>query len=279
MKPQREEMKNGKTYSLGDMGNKIKFANILDGEISNKSDQAITGAQLYTHLGKNLKTEFKNDSSKATFTIGLKDDPEFNTVKLTGDPTDNQHAVNKAYVDNKLQNVSTNLHFLSVQGTDKNAGNYNNDGAKANYSVAIGVNAQVVDPTTVVPPKKTKPTATAGIAIGYNAKSEAENAVAIGRDVSIDVPNSFVMGSNNTVTQSFKETNGAVVVIGSGTKLVESKSSIAIGAVYKVHQGKADGTLIENAAWTASIGNKNKIKNGTDIVALGNNITRMRIQI
>ncbi|QEH10548.1 hypothetical protein E4M08_01195 [Histophilus somni] len=362
------KMINGKEYSLGNMGERIKFANILDGEISNKSDQAITGAQLNnlgsilgiqpktddktkfvlsndsnkknfaaveyigsdkgvnvtfreaiedtisainsgykfsdetkdntpfylgstikivagdipqsgnsktkTHLGKNLKTQFTKEDSNATatFTIGLKDDPEFKTVKLTGNPTDDQHAVNKAYVDNKLQNVSTNLHFLSVQGNDKAAVNYNNDGAKANYSVAIGVNAQVVDPTTVVPPKKTKPTATAGIAIGYNAKSEAENAVAIGRDVSIDVPNSFVMGSNNTVTQSFKETNGAVVVIGSGTKLVESKSSIAIGAVYVERGDKKDGTVIENAAWTASIGNKNKIKNGTDIVALGNNI-------
>ncbi|WP_249960958.1 YadA-like family protein [Histophilus somni] len=235
-------------------------------------DVTKSGNTTEKYLGKNLQTKIENKNSEALFTIGLKDDPEFKTVKLTGNPTDGQHAVNKAYVDNKLQNVSTNLHFLSVQGNDKAAVNYNNDGAKANYSVAIGVNAQVVDPATVVPPKKTKPTATAGIAIGYNAKSEAENAVAIGRDVSIDVPNSFVMGSNNTVTQNFKDTNGAVVVIGSGTKLVESKSSIAIGAVYKVHQGKADGTLIENAAWTASIGNKNKIKNGTDIVALGNNI-------
>uniref|UniRef100_Q0I566 Autotransporter adhesin n=1 Tax=Histophilus somni (strain 129Pt) TaxID=205914 RepID=Q0I566_HISS1 len=224
-------------------------------------DVTKSGNTTEKYLSKNLKTEFKNDSSKATFTIGLKDDPEFKTVKLTGDPTDNQHAVNKAYVDNKLQNVSTNLHFLSVQGTDKGAGsNYNNDGAKGTHSVAIGVKASATA------------SATSGIAIGYNAKSDAKNAVVIGTNVSIDVPNSFVLGSNNTVTQNFKDTNGAVVVIGSGTKLVESKSSIAIGAVYKVHQGKADGTLIENAAWTASIGNKNKIKNGTDIVALGNNI-------
>ncbi|QQF78448.1 hypothetical protein [Histophilus somni] len=35
---------------------------------------------------------------------------------------------------------------------------------------------------------------------------------------------------------------------------------------------KQRNCIIENAAWTASIGNKNKIKNGTDIVALGNNI-------
>ncbi|THA20699.1 adhesin, partial [Histophilus somni] len=228
---------------------------IKAGDVTKKS-----GTTTEKYLGKNLQTKIENKNSKALFTIGLKDDPEFKTVKLTGTPTDNQHAVNKAYVDNQLKNVSTNLHFLSVQGNNKVAGNYNNDGAKGTNSVAIGVGAG------------TESGANAGIAIGHNAQSKTENAVVIGRDVSIDVKNSFVLGSNNTVTQSFKETNGAVVVIGSGTKLVESKSSIAIGAVYKVHQGKADGTLIENAAWTASIGNKNKIKNGTDIVALGNNI-------
>uniref|UniRef100_Q0I1T5 Autotransporter adhesin n=2 Tax=Pasteurellaceae TaxID=712 RepID=Q0I1T5_HISS1 len=353
---------NGRRRNVVDMGDKIKFAHISDGEITSGSDQAITGNQLnqlgstilglgvqsndktkfdtpsftkvqyegstgtQNHttfknaidesikainkglviqgddkqgkisLGSTLnikagntsvtdqgtKTEYKSDNIRTayqpknkTLLIGIKENPTFKSVTVSDPITASSPEgtlTTKKYVDDQLKNVSTNLHFLSVQGTDKTAGNYNNDGAKASYSVAIGVNAQVVDPTIVVTGNKPKPTATAGIAIGYNAKSEAENAVAIGRDVSIDVPNSFVMGSNNTVTQSFKETNGAVVVIGSGTKLVESKSSIAIGAVYKVHQGKADGTLIENAAWTASIGNKNKIKNGTDIVALGNNI-------
>ncbi|THA21438.1 hypothetical protein E5361_05595, partial [Histophilus somni] len=224
-----------------------------------------SGTTTENYLGKNLKTEFKNDSSKATFTIGLKDDPEFKSVKIDTiedkETTDKKLAVNKEYVDNKLKNVSTNLHYLSVKGTDKgNGSNYNNDGAKGTHSVAIGVKASATA------------NATSGIAIGYNAKSDAENAVVIGRDVSIDVKNSFVLGSNNTVTQGFKETNGAVVVIGSGTKLVESKSSIAIGAVFVERGGKKDGTVIENAAWTASIGNKNKIKNGTDILALGNNI-------
>ncbi|WP_249963348.1 YadA-like family protein [Histophilus somni] len=219
-----------------------------------------------THLGKNLKTQFTKEDSNATakFTIGLKEDPSFKKVTIEDTIEDKEAnkklAVNKEYVDNKLKNVSANLHFLSVQGNNKAAGNYNNDGAKGTHSVAIGVGA------------RTESGANAGIAIGHNAQSKAENAVVIGRDVSIDVKNSFVLGSNNTVTQSFKDTNGAVVVIGSGTKLVDSKSSIAIGAVYKVHKGKEDGTLIENAAWTASIGNKNKIKNGTDIVALGNNI-------
>ncbi|THA45954.1 hypothetical protein E5418_09325, partial [Histophilus somni] len=159
-------------------------------------------------------------------------------------------------VVNFKQLEASKLHFLSVQGTDKRADNYNNNGAKGTNSVAIGVGAS------------TKSGASGSIAIGHDAKSSAENAVVIGNNVSVDVHSSFVLGSNNKVQQSFKKINGAVVVIGSGTELIESKSSIAIGAV-KVG---VDGTKIENAAWTASIGNKNKIKNGTDIVALGNNI-------
>ncbi|WP_406812310.1 YadA-like family protein [Histophilus somni] len=380
-----DKMSGGKQYSLGDMGNKIKFAHILDGEIASGSDQAITGNQLHqlgssilgltqpnddktkfsshnftavnyigagtkgsqntfkaaleetisainsgykfsdekkdntpfylgstiklvagdissngqnTHLGKNLKTQFTKEDSNATakFTIGLKDDPEFKTVKLTGNPTDGQHAVNKAYVDEKLQNVSTNLHYLSVKGTDSEKGegsNYNNDGAKASNSVAIGVSAKVEAPTDTQSYIDTaQPNAEGGVAIGYNAQSKAKNAIVIGTNVSVDIPNSFVLGSNNIVDQNSKGTKNhlknkydakgerdAVVVIGSGTTLKNSKSSIAIGAV-NMGNGKhfetdrpIAGTYIENAAWATVIGNKNKIYNGTDIVALGNNIT------
>ncbi|THA20727.1 hypothetical protein E5361_09635, partial [Histophilus somni] len=149
-------------------------------------------------------------------------------------------------VVNFKQLEASKLHFLSVKAptTPESKNNYNNDGATADGAIAIGV----------------------------GTKATAENAVVIGRDVSIDVKNSFVLGSNNTVTQTDKDVRSAVVVIGSGTKLENSKSSIAIGAVFVKGKNGADGTLIENAAWTASIGNKNKIKNGTDIVALGNNI-------
>ncbi|WP_249961243.1 YadA-like family protein [Histophilus somni] len=167
-----------------------------------------------------------------------------------------------AQLKEAMKGVGPATHYVSVKGTDQSDdSNYKNDGAKGTDSVAIGVSAA------------TDKSATAGIAIGKGAKSEAENAVAIGNGASIDVPNSFVMGSNNIVNQSNKETRGAVVVIGSGIKLDESKSSIAIGAVYlEGRDGAKDGTVIENAAWTASIGNKNKIKNGTDIIAVGNNI-------
>uniref|UniRef100_Q0I2J5 Autotransporter adhesin n=1 Tax=Histophilus somni (strain 129Pt) TaxID=205914 RepID=Q0I2J5_HISS1 len=378
----KEETIQRKKYSLGDMGNKIKFAHILDGNIETGSDQAITGNQLNqlgssilgltvktndktqfdkvlfeaveyidtshqagkrntfkdaltdtinavnkgykfsdgssntnkgpyylgatieikageidrTYKSNNLKTKLdSNKNDKAVFTIGLSDTPEFTSVKVTAAPTENNHAVNKAYVDEKLQNVSTNLHYLSVKGTDSKKGpdsNYNNDGAKASNSVAIGVGAKVEAPTdTQNYIDNAQPNAEGGVAIGYNAQSKAKNAIVIGTNVSVDIPNSFVLGSNNIVDQNSKGTKkhlknkydakgerDAVVVIGSGTILKNSKSSIAIGAV-NMGNGTSisdntpiKGNYLENARWTAVIGNKNRVYNGTDMVVLGNNI-------
>ncbi|THA39622.1 hypothetical protein E5428_10105, partial [Histophilus somni] len=88
-------------------------------------------------------------------------------------------------VVNFKQLEASKLHFLSVQGTDKRADNYNNNGAKGTNSVAIGVGAS------------TKSGASGSIAIGHDAKSSAENAVVIGNNVSVDVHSSFVLGSNN----------------------------------------------------------------------------------
>ncbi|OZN24086.1 hypothetical protein CFY87_10810, partial [Actinobacillus seminis] len=326
-----------------------------------------------THLGKNLKTEFKSEfgNSKAVFTIGLKDDPEFKTVKVMTTPSDGKHAVNKEYVDGKLANVAakftvkgdsgseyqlnkdntelnikgksepnthqniktevntgsrevtlslnsdlkninsvgkddhnkiafntntttiklggidlslnktgdkvkisgvadgvadndavnfkqleaSKLHFLSVHKADKSKGNYNNDGAKAANSVAIGVDVE--------------------------AQTGADSAVLVGHSLSTNVKNSVVVGSNINIEQGSNDNNrkDAVVAIGSGLKLKNAKSSIVIGAVDE--RSMADNseandawrTVVEDAMWSVVLGNKTKIKNGDDVLALGNNIT------
>ncbi|WP_195836293.1 YadA-like family protein [Campylobacter portucalensis] len=142
-------------------------------------------------------------------------------------------------------------HYVSVNGTSQeDNSNYNNDGATKRGAIAIGEGAQ----------------------------SKAQNAVVIGKNVSLDVPNSFVLGSDNTVTQNDRGLNHAVVVMGSGTTLRNSRASIAIGAV-KANNGnhikdgtRIEGTLIENSEWSTVIGNKATIYNATDSLALGNNI-------
>ncbi|WP_249961803.1 YadA-like family protein [Histophilus somni] len=380
----REETRNRKKYSLGDMGNKIKFAHILDGEITSGSDQAITGNQLKNvgdilgitvntnntkfdtpsftrvqyegstekqnhttfkkaieesitainkglviqgddkqgkiNLGSTLKikagnttvtdprtrtnTVYKSDNIRTAYLpnqkellIGIKESPEFKSVTVSESVTaasPEGTLTTKKYVDDTLKNVSTNLHYLSVQGTDQGTdSNYKNDGAKASNSVAIGVSAKVEAPTDKQNYiDNAQPNAEGGVAIGYNTQSKAKNAIVIGTNVSVDIPNSFVLGSDNIVDQNSKGTKNhltnkydakgerdAVVVIGSGTTLKNSKSSIAIGAVNMEHNTKhiakdekTKGNHIENAAWATVIGNKNRVYNGTDITALGNNI-------
>ncbi|WP_075321703.1 YadA-like family protein [Histophilus somni] len=238
------------TNQLGIKGEGNISTNASGNEVKISLKEALTGITSITGKNGNSgnKIDFTNSdglklSSKSGSTITLKSDGlDLGSKKITHlvDGTQDTDAVNFK------QLKEAKLHFVSVKHpSDANSKyNYTNNGATQEGAVAIGV----------------------------GAKADAKNAVAIGHNASIDVSSSFVMGSNNVVTQGDKDTRSAVVVIGSGTKLENSKSSIAIGAVFVETSKGKDGTVIENAAWTTAIGNKIKVKNGTDIVALGNNI-------
>ncbi|WP_143432641.1 ESPR-type extended signal peptide-containing protein, partial [Histophilus somni] len=159
------------------------------------------------------------------------------------------------------------LHYLSVNdgtngagsgssGSSGTKGNYNNDGAKMEGAIAIGVGAEATEKYA--------------IALGYEAKSKAEQAIVIGKDLNVDVKHSVLLGSGITVTQGSKEKQDAVVAVGNGVTFNNAKGSIAISAV---NEGDgSDHTKLDNAEWSLAIGNKTKINSGTDIVALGNNI-------
>ncbi|TDF35297.1 hypothetical protein E3U35_11230, partial [Histophilus somni] len=161
------------------------------------------------------------------------------------------------------------LHYLSVNDGTNGAGggssgsssgsqkgNYNNDGAKMEGAIAIGVGAEATEKYA--------------IALGYEAKSKAEQAIVIGKDLNVDVKHSVLLGSDITVTQSDKNKQDAVVAVGNGVTFSNAKGSIAISAV---NEGDgSDHTKLDNAEWSLAIGNKTKINSGTDIVALGNNI-------
>ncbi|TDF37033.1 hypothetical protein E2R48_10050, partial [Histophilus somni] len=357
---------------IADIGEKIRFGHLADGEISNKSDQAITGAQLYDLKGKlgleletnntqfkghnftaveyidgtqgsqntfkgaitelikavnkgykfsdgtktidkiyfgstieikpedisnngtqykskNLKTKVEKNSSKAQFTIGLKDDPEFNTVKLTGTPTDNKHAVNKAYVDEKLKDVASNIHFMSVHTpttTPKTKGNYSNDGAKVEGAIAIGVDASAASENS--------------IAMGKGSKIEAEisNAVAIGANNHLrakkgnakeDLTNTVAIGSNNIIT------GRKVVNLGSGNKIGNTEDGYqrdpkagavsirVIGDDNKVHGvwntviGEGN-TFTDSSVYVHLMGDKNTVTDSKNTIILGDKNTVSKLE-
>ncbi|THA49615.1 hypothetical protein E5431_07390, partial [Histophilus somni] len=194
---------------------------------------------------------------------GNGDDKKLTTVKAVRD-----------YVNSKITSGggsstgTQSLHYLSVNdgtngagsgssGSSGTKGNYNNDGAKMEGAIAIGVGAEATEKYA--------------IALGYEAKSKAEQAIVIGKDLNVDVKHSVLLGSGITVTQGSKEKQDAVVAVGNGVTFNNAKGSIAISAV---NEGNgSDHTKLDNAEWSLALGNKNKINSGTDIVALGNNIT------
>ncbi|WP_075321434.1 YadA-like family protein [Histophilus somni] len=236
-----------------------------------------------THLGKNLKTQFKPKDKKnevAEFTIGLTDTPEFTSVKLTAAPTENTHAVNKKYVDDKLKDVASNIHFMSVHTpttTPKTKGNYNNDGAKVEGAIAIGVDASAASENS--------------IAMGKGSKIEAEisNAVAIGANNHLrakagdqKIDNTVAIGSDNIIT------GRKIVNLGSGNKIgntddnyqqVKGAGAVSIRVIgddNKVH-GVWNTVIGEGNKFTDSsvyvhlMGDKNTVTDSKNAIILGDN--------
>ncbi|QQF79513.1 hypothetical protein [Histophilus somni] len=222
-----------------------------------------------------LSTESSSSSGKDTIKLGVNgEDKKLTTVKAVKD-----------YVNSKITSGggsggsstgTQSLHYLSVNDGTNGAGsgssgsssgsqkgNYNNDGAKMEGAIAIGVGAEATEKYA--------------IALGYEAKSKAEQAIVIGKDLNVDVKHSVLLGSGITVTQDSKEKQDAVVAVGNGVTFSNAKGSIAISAV---NEGDgSDHTKLDNAEWSLAIGNKTKINSGTDIVALGNNINVLEMEM
>ncbi|OZN25116.1 hypothetical protein CFY87_05240 [Actinobacillus seminis] len=88
------------------LGSTIK---IVAGDISSNNQK--------THLGKNLKTQFTNDSGTAKFEIGLKDDPTFKTVTIEQTPTQDNEAATVKYVKDELAKGATKFDVEGNTGT------------------------------------------------------------------------------------------------------------------------------------------------------------------
>ncbi|QQF78067.1 hypothetical protein [Histophilus somni] len=135
------------------------------------------------------------------------------------------------------QLTASKLHYLSVKGPNgtQNGDNYNNDGAKAQNSIAIGVSAKVEDHTSHD-----------SVAIGYQSNViNAKWSTAVGAGTQVKSIQSLALGY--------------------GTKIeTSSDASIAIGV---------SDTKIENAKWAVALGNKITIsRSGNNVVAIGSNI-------
>lgn len=166
-------------------------------------------------------------------------------------------------------------HFVSVTKNNswesddslKNAGNYNNDGAKGTQSTAVGVNAQAQTQGTALgngaDASNTGATAigtgsvangTSSVALGQNASAQNDNAVAIGHG-SGAYANSVAIGGNARSTAERSVHIGAMT----DSNIKTGSASVSIGA-------DAQAT----ASGAASFGT-GAVASGTDALALGQN--------
>ena len=166
-------------------------------------------------------------------------------------------------------------HFVSVTKTNswdsddslKDAGNYNNDGAKGTQSTAVGVNAQAQTQGTALgngaKASNTGATAigtgsvangTSSVALGQNASAQNDNAVAIGHG-SGAYANSVAIGGNARSTAERSVHIGAMT----DSNTTTGSASVSIGADAKA-----------TASGSASFGT-GAVASGTDALALGQN--------
>lgn len=166
-------------------------------------------------------------------------------------------------------------HFVSVTKNNtwesddslKNAGNYNNDGAKGTQSTAVGVNAQAQTQGTALgngaDASNTGATAigtgsvangTSSVALGQDASAQNDNAVAIGHG-SGAYANSVAIGGNARSTAERSVHIGAMT----DSNITTGSASVSIGA-------DAQAT----ASGAASFGT-GAVASGTDALALGQN--------
>ncbi|THA21261.1 hypothetical protein E5361_07005 [Histophilus somni] len=158
------------------------------------------------------------------------------------------------------------LHFLSVKAptSPESKSNYNNDGAKAEGAIAIGVNAGATGASAIAIGDTAKANATQAIVIGKSLTATKEKAILVGDSVTVDVAKSLAMGNDIKIESSDQKYE--TVAIGNKITLNASGGSIVLSA------SDERGVTLDKAGWSVAIGNYSSIAGGNDMVALGNNI-------
>ncbi|WP_308861895.1 ESPR-type extended signal peptide-containing protein, partial [Neisseria mucosa] len=132
-------------------------------------------------------------------------------------------------------------HFYSVKSEDHTKGNYNNDGAKGEHSLAAGEEASA--------------TANSATAVGQKALASGEAAIAVGSETKAAASNAVVIGNRASVEEVASSAD-------SGT--TTGLGSVAVGAV-----SKASGTNATAIGQAANAFGQNSFAGGQASKALG----------
>ena len=227
----------GSYMSVGDNGKERQIKNVAAGKISSSSTDAVNGSQLYEAV--------------RAVTVGANPD----VYMHVNDGTSTQAA----------GNGTTNLGPAGSKG-----------GARAQYSIAVGVNANVVSGgagESIAIGHNANVPSDYSIAIGANAKSQNMDSIAIGKDAKTFDSYTVALGGET-------ETKGdSSVSVGRKAKTGGNQSiSIGFGASSDINSRMATvigaSSSVINSEWSSVLGHGNTINNGTSSVAIGhdNNI-------
>ncbi|WP_447750342.1 YadA-like family protein [Pseudomonas nicosulfuronedens] len=148
------------TVSVGSVGNERTLTNVAAGRLTADSTDGINGSQLYAtnQAIENIDINIgKLDKGAVKYVINGDGSIDYNAVSLAGDTyntethsggtrvtnvaagIDGGDAVNVDQLNTAMSNAET--HYYSVNDGGKQGGNYANDGAQGNNSLAAGTNA------------------------------------------------------------------------------------------------------------------------------------------
>ncbi|WP_306453349.1 YadA-like family protein [Burkholderia sp. MSMB1078WGS] len=132
---------------------------------------------------------------------------------------------------------ATRTHYYSVNDNGTPQGNYNNDGATGNNSMALGVNATASGTNGVALGYSANASAEGATVIGANALGSGKNSVAMGANATASAPNSVALGAGsiageaNTVSVGAPGTERRITNVGPGVNPTDAVNVSQLNAV------------------------------------------------
>ncbi|ECX8488452.1 YadA-like family protein [Salmonella enterica] len=226
------------TVSVGSVGKERTITNVAAGRISASSTDAINGSQLFASNSAINKL----DEGAVKYDVITNPDGSttvnYNSVTLGGDTynsttktggtriknvaygVDGGDAVNVDQLNETVDGAKT--HYYSVNDIGVAGGNFNNDGATGQNSLAAGVNTTAAGDDSVAVGYKANAAGAQATAIGANSSASGEKTMALGND---STANGYVA---TAIGQASKAAGDYSLALGANSQALNI-STVAIG--------------------------------------------------
>lgn len=201
---------------------------------SSGSSTSSTTSTTSTASGSSSTTSTTSDSTSTTTSTTLPISSTDNIALQSGSNIVLSTADNAIVISADLSSVQT--HYMSVNTTSTTAGNYNNDGAAATDSIAIGSGASVTS------------SADEGVALGKNATVSVADGVALGANsVASSATSTSSMTISGTTYNFAGSTASSTVSVGSSGNY-RTITNVAAGQVNSSSTDAVNGSQLYSVA-------------------------------